>query len=217
MTVIDHPVELSERKVVGKGLQSIRGEGMVPAVIHNHGQESIHVMADSVLLGKVYSAAGKHHPIELKVGKDEYLALIKDVHFHPVKRRMQHIVFQAIRQDEKVDAEIPIRIDGDMPAEKIGLIVLHQLDAVEVEALPKDLPDELVLEGSKLAELGDKLTVADLVAPAGVTITTEPEHAIATVVEPRAMAAEEETTEETGELDATESADSASEENPSEQ
>ncbi len=192
MTVIDHPLELSERKVAGKGLQSIRAEGMVPAVIHNHGQESILVMADSTLLGKVYNEAGKHHPIELKVGKDEYLALIKDVHFHPVKRRMQHIVFQAIRQDEKVDAEIPIRIDGDMPAEKIGLIVLHQLDTVQVEALPKDLPDELVLDGSKLAELGDKLTVADLVTPSGVTITTEPEHAIATVVEPRAMAVEEE-------------------------
>ena len=191
MTVIDHPLELSERTAIGKGLQGIRAEGMVPAVIHNHGQESLHVMANSALLGKVYAEAGKHHPLEIKVGKQEFLALIKDVHYHPVKRRMQHVVFQAIRQDEKVDAEIPIRIEGDMPAERIGLIVLHQLDSVEVEALPKDLPDELVVDGARLAELHDKITVADLVAPEGVTITTEAEHAIATVVEPRAMAAEE--------------------------
>ena len=199
MTVIDQPLELSERAVVGKGLHTIRADGMVPAVIHNHGAESVHVMADSAILGKVYAEAGKHHPIELKVGKQDFLALIKDVHYHPVKRQMQHIVFQAIRQDEKVDAEIPIRIEGDMPAERIGLIVLHQLDTVEVEALPKDLPEEFVIDGSKLAELHDKITVADLVAPEGVTITTEPEHSIASVVEPRAAVEEEPETDEEGE------------------
>lgn len=191
MSAISAPLELSKRDVLGKGLGSIRQDGKVPAVIHNHGQDSIHVMADEALLGKVYAEAGKHHPLELKVDGQQYLALIKDVHYHPVKRRMQHIVFMAIRQDEKVDAEIPIRIDGDMPAERIGLIVLHQLDSVEVEALPKDLPDELVVDGAKLAELHDKVTVGDLIAPQGVTITTEPEQTIASVVEPRAALEEE--------------------------
>jgi large subunit ribosomal protein L25 len=115
---------------------------------------------------------------------------------------MQHVVFQAIRQDEKVEAEVPVRIEGEIPAEKMGLVVLHQLDEVEVEALPKDLPDQFVVEGAKLAELHDKITVGDLSVPAGVIILTDPEHPIATVVETKAQMSEEEAEPVEGEVDA---------------
>jgi len=191
MANIDAPVKLEQRVVLGKGLGRLRQDGVVPAVIHNHGQESIHVMGPEMELVKVYQAAGKHHPLNLEVGSDKYLALIKDAHFDPVKRRLQHVVFQAIKQNEKVEAEVPVRIEGDAPAEKVGLIILHQLDAIEIEALPKDLPDELVVSAETLAELHDKITVADLLIPSGVTVLTDAEHPIATVAESRAMAAEE--------------------------
>lgn len=195
MTTVDDPVKLKEREVIGKGLGGLRGEGMVPAVIHNHGEASLHVMAPETELTKIYHAAGKHHPLELHVGSKRFLALIKDAQFNPVKRRLQHVVFQAIRRDEKVEAEVPVRLEGDAPAEKVGLIVLHQLDAVQVEALPQDLPDELVVEAAKLAELHDKLTVVDIKAPQGVTILTDAEHPVATVVETKAQMAEEAETE----------------------
>jgi large subunit ribosomal protein L25 len=188
---IDAPVKLLTRDVLGKGLNRLRNDGVVPAVIHNHGQESIHVMAPETELVKVYRIAGKHHPLNLEVGSDKYLALIKDAPFDPVKRRLQHVVFQAIKQDETVEAEIPIRIEGDAPAEKVGLIVLRQLDSVEIEALPKNLPDELVISAEGLAELHDKLTVGDLKLPSGVTLLTDPEHPIATVAETRAQMSEE--------------------------
>ncbi|MBX4190978.1 50S ribosomal protein L25 [Candidatus Saccharibacteria bacterium] len=191
MADVDAPVKLQQRTAIGKGLNRLRHDGVVPAVIHNHGAESIHVMGPEMELVKIYQAAGKHHPLNLEVGDDKYLALIKDAHFDPVKRRLQHIVFQAIRQNEKVEAEIPIRIEGDVPAEKAGLMLLRQLDAVEIEALPRDLPDELVISAETLVELHDKITVADLQVPSGVTILTDPEHPIATVAESRAMAAEE--------------------------
>jgi large subunit ribosomal protein L25 len=191
MSDVDAPVKLSQRQVLGKGLNKLRADGEVPAVIHNHGQESLHVMGPEIELLKVYRAAGKHHPLNLEVGDSKFLALIKDAHFDPVKRRLQHVVFQAIRQDEKVEAEVPIRLEGEIPAEKVGLIVLHQLDSVEIEALPKDLPDEFVVNAEKLVELHDKLTVEDLTVPAGVTILTDAEHPIATVAETRAQVAEE--------------------------
>lgn len=188
---IDKPVILEERNVIGKGLGAMRTSGMIPAVVHNHGQPSLHVMAKEMDMIKVYRAAGKHHPLELTVGDQNFLALIKDVHFNPVKRRMQHLVFQAIRRDEKVEAEVPVRLDGEIPAEKAGLMVLNQLDHLEVEALPKNLPDELVIDVTGLTELHDKVTVADVEVPEGVTILTDPEHPIVTVIEPRAHAAEE--------------------------
>lgn len=191
---LDAPVKLAKRQIAGKGLQTLRQEGLVPAVIHNHGKDSVLVMGKELELHDIYRHAGKHHPLNLEVGDQKFLALIKDVHFHPAKRRLQHLVFQAIRQDEAVEAEVPIRLDGEIPAEKAGFTIFHQLDSLEVEALPKDLPDELVVDASVLAELGDKITVADIKLPAGVKLKDEEqlEHPIATVMETKAMISEEE-------------------------
>jgi large subunit ribosomal protein L25 len=191
MSSIDDAVKLTERTVVGKGLNALRREGQIPAVIHNHGQESIHVMAPEKELQRVYKEAGKHHPLNLEVGSQKFLVLIKDAHFNPVKHSLQHIVFQAIRRNEKVEAEVPIRMEGEIPAEKVGLMVLTQLDTVQVEAFPRNLPDELVVDATKLVELHDKLTVEDLQVPEGVTVLTEPEHPIATVVETKAQMSDE--------------------------
>ncbi|HSX44904.1 MAG TPA: 50S ribosomal protein L25 [Candidatus Saccharimonadales bacterium] len=192
MSTADITVDLEERTVLGKGLNHLRASGKVPAVIHDHGQPSIHVMADLRAILKAYEEAGKHHPVQLQVGKTNHLALIKDVDFEPVKHQMRHVVFQAIKQDEEVEAEIPVvfKEDVEIPAEKLSLLVLKQLDTVEVKALPKDLPDELVVDPGNLTEVGDHITVADIQVPPGVTILTELEHPIATVEMPKDQLAE---------------------------
>lgn len=187
----DIVVDLEERTIVRKGLQYLRGAGKIPAIIHDHGKQSSNVMGDFSGLAKAYAEAGKHHPVQLHIGKTQHLALIKDVDYEPVKHQMRHIVFQAIKQDEEVEAEIPVMFkDIEIPAEKLSLLVLKQLDHVEVKALPKDLPDELVVDPSKLTEVGDHVTVADLEVPPGVTVITEPGHPIATVEIPKDQLAE---------------------------
>ena len=75
------------------------------------------------------------------------------------------------------------------PAERASLIVLTNLESVEVKALPKDLPDVLEYDAEKLVEIGDHVTVADLIIPAGVELETPLEHAVATVYEPSALQA----------------------------
>jgi large subunit ribosomal protein L25 len=185
-------VELEERSVVGKGLAQLRQDGKIPAVIHNHGAESIHVMGDFTTLNKVFAAAGKHHPVEVKVAGKQHLALIKDADFEPTKHQLRHVVFQAIKQNEAVEAEIPVVFleDAEIPAEKKSLLVLQQLDHVEVKALPKDLPNQLVVDPSTLSEVGDSLSVSDLQVPAGVTVLTDETHQIAIVEMPKDQVAE---------------------------
>lgn len=190
----DVTLDLEKREVTGKAVKRLREQGLVPAVIHDHGKESVHVMVNYLTMLKVYQQAGKHHPVNLKAGGANYTALIKAVDFDPKKHQLRHVVFNAVKADEKVDAEIPVHIKFDegndaSPAERAGLVVLQQLEAVEVEALPKDLPDGLFFDGEKLVEVGDHATVADLVVPAGVTIKTDPGHPLATVFEPSALQA----------------------------
>jgi large subunit ribosomal protein L25 len=187
-------LNLTPREVTGKQVRQLRRDGQVPAVIHDHGKDSVHVQGEYIAMVKVWQQAGKHHPIELKTGDKSYTALIKNADFDPKKHQLRHVVFNAVDKNQAVDAEIPIRPryaeDNEAsPAERNGLIVLSQLDAVQVKAVASKLPDVLEYDAEKLVEIGDHLTVADLVIPEGVEVVTEAEHAIATVYEPSALAA----------------------------
>jgi large subunit ribosomal protein L25 len=185
----DISLKLEERSVLGKQVRQLRRDGFVPAVIHDHGKPSIHVMGKLPDVYKVYRLAGRHHAIKLSVGGKTYTALIKTTAFEPRKHVLSHVVFGAVEANETVTAEIPIRLSDDIPAEKASLLVIRHLESVEVEALSKDLPDEIVVDASSLVEVGDKLSVSDIIVPSGVVIITEPEHAIATVYEPSAVQA----------------------------
>jgi len=187
-------LELQPREVTGKQVKHLRKQGVLPAVIHDHGKPSVVVQGDQVRMVKVWQQAGKHHPVEIKAGGQSYTALIKSAEFDPKKHLLTHLVFNAVDKDQKVDAEIPVRPryaedNESSPAERNGLIVLAQLDTVHVKAIPSSLPDYLEYDAEKLIEVGDHISVADLVVPEGVEIETEAEHSIATVYEPSALAA----------------------------
>ena len=192
MSSNDILIEATKRDTVRKKLNQLRSDNLVPAVLHNHGKDSLLLQADYIALKKMFMEAGKHHPVYIKVGDKKHLAMVKDVDIEPGKLRMRHVVFQAIRQNEKTTAEVPVvfKEDAEIPAERASLLVLRHLDTVDVEALPKDLPDELVVDPSSLAEVGDTLTVADIVVPEGVTILTEADHGLATVEMPKDQIAE---------------------------
>jgi len=187
-------LELTKREVTGKAVKRLREEGFVPAVVHDHGKESLHVQGNYLDVLKAYQKAGRHHVVNLNADGKKYTALIRDVDIDPKKHQLRHIVFNAVKADEKVDAKIPVHIryaEGheSTPAERAGLVVLNQLDEVEVEALPRDLPDFVEFDAEKLVAVGDSLTVADLIVPAKVTIKTDAGHPVATVFEPSALAA----------------------------
>jgi large subunit ribosomal protein L25 len=187
-------LDLETRTVTGKAVKHLRREGQTPAVIHDHGKPSLHVQGSSMAMQKVWQAAGKHHPVELKAGDQSFTALIKDASFDPRKHQLTHVVFNAVDKNQKVDAEIPVRPryaedNESSPAERNSLIVLSQLESVQVKAIPTKLPEFLEYDAEKLVEIGDSVTVADLTIPEGVELVTEPTHSIATVFEPSALAA----------------------------
>ncbi len=182
------------RDTLGKSVKKLRAQGVVPAVVHNHGKESTHVQAEYQKLAKVVHAAGRHHPVELTVDGKKVTAIIRSITRDPKLHTITHVVFNAVNANQKVEAEIPVKpkyAEGNesSPAERAGLIVLSQIDEVEVKALPKDLPDELFYDAEKLVEVGDHVTVADLIAQTGVEIVTDAGHSVATVFEPSALAA----------------------------
>ncbi len=187
-------LSVQAREVIGKQVRQLRRADVVPAVIHNHGKESVNVQADYNTIMKAYKAAGRHHPVELDAAGTKYLAIIKSATFEPKKNRLTHVVFNAVNANQKVEAAIPVKpqyADGNesTPAERASLIVLSNVEEVMVEAVPSKLPDVLYYDAEKLVAVGDAITVADLIVPAGVEVKVEADHTIATVYEPSAVAA----------------------------
>lgn len=178
-------LRVAKRTEMGKAAKRLRKTGVVPANIYERGQESAAISASFSDITKVFQQAGKHHPVELDVDGKKQLVMIKDVDSDPVKGFIRHIAFHAIKQNEKVEAEVPVKIDGVTPAEKASLLILKTLDTLEVEAFPADLPEELLLDPELLKEVGDKVTVADVQLPRGVVILNDPEQTLAVVEEPK--------------------------------
>ncbi|HEX5456404.1 MAG TPA: 50S ribosomal protein L25 [Candidatus Saccharimonadales bacterium] len=186
----DITLAAQKRDVIGKQVKKLRNDGQTPGVIHERGKDSVHVSVPSLDFKKAFSAAGKHHAIKLDVGGKKYTTIIKEVVNAPASSTVLHAVFQAIKEDEKVTAEIPLRLVGDIPAERASLLVLKNLDHITVEALPKDLIDVVEVDASALGEVGNKLHVSDIRLPSTITIKNEAEQVIATVEMPKDQIAE---------------------------
>ncbi len=176
-----------KREVTGKKVQSIRRNGYVPATVYEKGKESTNVQVAYVPMSKAYSAVGLAQPVSLIVDKKKYLTMIKDVHIDPSKNTIMHVAFHAVNANEPVEAEVPVHIEGEVPAEKQGNFILRQNDHVLVEALPANLPEFVVVDAALLVNPGDHITVADIKPIPNVEILSELELTLAVVEEPRAQ------------------------------
>ena len=164
-------LKVQARDVHGKKVAGLRRQGLVPGVVYGAAIDAVNVQAVEGEVAKVVKAAGQHTPVQL-VGKKKTIAMIKDVDRDPVKHTIRHIAFHAVRADEPVEAEVPIRLigEGESVAERNGLVILQALEKIEVKALPMELPEALEVSIVELAEQGDRVTVADITVPAGVEI-----------------------------------------------
>jgi large subunit ribosomal protein L25 len=174
-----------KREITGKKVQAIRRAGLVPGTVYEKGKESVNVSVEYVPMSKAYSAAGLGQPISLHVDKKTYLTMIKDVHIDPAKNTIMHVAFHAVNANDPVEAEVPVHIEGEVPAEKQGNFIVRQNDHVIVKALPANLPEFLSVDASLLVNPGDHITVADIKPVENVEIISLPELTLAVVEEPR--------------------------------
>lgn len=186
-------LSLDKRTEQGHKAKALRAAGLIPSVIYGAGDP---ILASSAYnpTEKVLNQAGYHSPVELTIDGQKQLAIIKDVSVDPVSRRIINIEFQAVSANEIVEATAPITVVNyeQSDANKLHYVLLQVLEEVDVKAKPSDLPSEIILDGSKLATLDDKLTLADLQLPNGVELVDKEladTTVIANVYDPAAEAA----------------------------
>ena len=112
--------------------------------------------------------------------------IVKDQQNHPVREEVLHIDFLEVRLDEKIQTTVLVELEGaeESPGVKEGGVLEHVTRELNVEALPTDIPDNLVVDVSAM-EIAATLPLSDVPAPSGVTFLDDPEETvIATLVPP---------------------------------
>ena len=152
------------RKVLGRKVKKLRREGVLPANLYGKKIKSQALELPAAEFLKVFKEAGETSLVDLKIGQKTQPVLIHNLQVHPVTDEPLHVDFHQVSLTEKTTADVPIEVRGDAPAveQKKGILI-QPLAEVEVEALPADLPDHLVVDVSKLEEVAQAITVADLV------------------------------------------------------
>lgn len=161
---------LDLRELQGRKARVLRTQGIVPAIVYGPGLDPIITQAAYSDMERVWRHAGKHTPVHLTIDGKKKIAMIKDADVDPVKGRLLHVSFHAIRATDPVVAEVPIHLagEGESEAERAGLVVLQSLEHIEIRALPKDLPEYLEVSLASLKEAGDHVTLGDIALPEGV-------------------------------------------------
>ncbi len=187
-------LKLDVREEHGKKVARLRKAGFVPGVVYGHGFDPILVKSEYVVMDKTVREAGKHTPVHITIDGKKKITLIKDIDRDPVKARVRHVSFHAVKANEVVHAEVPIRLvgEGESAAEKAGLIVLQAIEIVEIKAKPADLPEALEVSIAELASDDDKILLGDITLPEGVEyadLEQDLELVVANVYEPAALEA----------------------------
>jgi large subunit ribosomal protein L25 len=190
----------SGRTIGSRSSGRLRGEGRVPGVVYGHGISPVSVSVDRKQLRAVlHTDAGHNAVINLEIGSDKHLTIVKDLQRHPVRNEVVHIDFLVVNRNEAVTVDVPIVLEGESAAVKEASgTVDQQLFTLSVNTTPVNIPNELVVDVSTM-EIGDSIRVGDLKLPSGVTTDIDPEEAIAIAQVTRATIEAEQLEEEAAE------------------
>lgn len=164
--------------------EALRQKGLIPAVFYGPKEETTPVTVSTTDFIKVFKKAGESSVVILKEGKNEHEALIYDVDVHPVTGAPRHADFYVIEKGKKVKVNIPLIFVGVSPAVKDkGAILIKVARELEIEAAPRDLPQDLNVDISSLVEFSSTIMAKDIVLPAGVSLVSGLDEIIASVSE----------------------------------
>lgn len=190
-----------KRTEFGNGpTRRLRRQGLVPGIVYQSGGHSLPLALPGHDLKRTL-VEGRTSVIDLVIG-DELTqpVLVKDWQLHPVRGDVMHVDFQQVDLTQEIEAPIPLTLVGNSVGVRDGGVLDQPLREVVVSALPDSLPDHIEVDVSGL-QVGDSLTVADITAPAGVTVISEPETVVASVVAPTVEAEPQEEGEAVAEPD----------------
>ena len=190
------------REDQGKGAsRRLRKEEKVPSIIYGGTKEPLmislniheitHLLEDENTFTSV---------LDLVVGKSKDSVVIKDIQRHPAKNTVFHVDFLRVDAKHALITTTPLHFIGveENEAIRLGNMLNQFVVSIEISCLPQDLPHGINVDVTNL-ELGEHLTLTDLILPEGVIITSlqhedieAHDQTVCSVSEPKLIVEEEE-------------------------
>ncbi len=186
---MDLELTLDAREAQGKANKRLRREGFVPGVVYGKGEDSTNVQVEAKTFETLYRAAGKTSVVKFRLpgASRATSGFIKSVQRHPLSGRALHVDYFLVNLNVEMEVDVPLVFTGEAPAvEATGGTLLHNVSTIHVKALPADIPHEIPVDVSVLKTLDVAIHVRDLSLNRDlVTVMTDGETLVATVVPPR--------------------------------
>ena len=156
-------IQATKRDVVGKQVKALRREGKLPAVIYGRHTDPIRINLDahaaSLALGRLTSSS----LVTINVDGAEHIALVREKQRDYIKNRLLHVDFLAVSLTEKLRTSVSLHFVGVSPAVKdFNAVLVHNLEELEVECLPGDLPERIDVDISVLQRPGEGIRLKDV-------------------------------------------------------
>lgn len=167
-------LKATKRTVTGKQVKQLRRKGLLPGIIYGHNMEPTPISLDAHDAGLILPKLTSSSIVTIDLEGKQIAALVREKQRNFIKNFLTHVDFQAVSLTEAIRTYVSLHFSGTSPAVKdFQAIVVTNLNEIEVEALPADLPERIEVDLSKLTAIGDAIYVKDLVVPAGVEVLTD--------------------------------------------
>ena len=187
----DLTLNAQPRQLVGRKVRQLRNRGVVPVVVYGKNQKAQSLQVDERFLYRNLHSGGLSRLVQVDVeGGEHYNVLIRSVQRHPVSHRLLHADFYAVNMTEKQHLSIPVNAVGKPDAFATGMMIYQNLDAIQVEALPSDIPQHIDVDVTALS-LEKSITVADLPVIPGVTYLADSHEHVFSMIATRSSDVEE--------------------------
>ena len=175
-------INAEKRNVVGKQVKALRRQGILPGVIYGRHIEAFPIQMDahdaSLILDKLTASS----LITIDVDGEKFNVLMRDRQRDVIFGDLLHVDFMVVSLTEKLRATVELKLVGEAPvADNPEVVVTQVLNAIEIEALPQDLPEVIEVDISTLETVDDEITVADLDLGEDIAILTDPNETIVSV------------------------------------
>lgn len=187
MAQVSNKIELvaQNREVLGSKVKKLRRDGYVPAVLYGKDQEPLSLQIYLKDFSKALKMAGESTLVYVNVAGQSYPTIIHDVSRDSLTDGVLHADFYKVSLDEKIKTNVPVVFIGESSAVKdLGGIFIRNVNELEVEALPQELPHEIAIDISLLKNFGDQILVKDIDLGTNIKIEADADSIVATVQEP---------------------------------
>lgn len=194
-------LDLETRTLIGKKVNRLRREGILPATVYGKGVTPLVVQLNGRDFANVYRHAGRTGLIDLNIpGQSGISVFVHTLQRHPVTRAITHVDFLAVDLRTEVTVDVPIHIVGESELVKLGDAVLNQvLSTLAVRALPADIPSSVEVDISGLDSFDKSIHVSDIQLQSKGEIATPADELVVSLTQARAE--EEEPVEEAAEAE----------------